>query len=167
MAVGKIIAGVAGVAGMGLVGVGYSGLAGQDDTTRDTAGEVVEGGQLGAFRIRVGDCLGDLQGSTFEAVAAVPCSQSHKYEVYAAFMIPGDGSAAFPGEASIDAAADDGCFNRFAGFVGLAFEQSIYGVFTIQPTRGSWDEVDDREVLCAIYNYDETLKQGTARDTRR
>jgi hypothetical protein len=167
MAVGKIIAGIAGAAGLGLVGVGYSGLAGQDETTRDTAGAVVEGGQLGALRIRVGDCLGELEGSTFEAVDAVPCAQSHKYEAYAAFEIPSGSGSTFPGDENINTWAGDGCLERFAGFVGLEFEQSIYGIATIKPTQGSWDELDDREVLCAIYNYDETLKQGTARDTRR
>ncbi len=164
MAVGKIIGGIA---GLGLVGIGYTGLAGQDDTTRDSVGAVVEGGQLGAMRIRVGDCFGDIQGSTFEAVDALPCAQDHKYEAFAAFNIAGDDSAAFPGDASVTSEADAGCHNRFAGFVGLAYEQSTYEYASTFPTQGTWEEVDDREVVCLIANYDGTWKQATARDSRR
>jgi hypothetical protein len=158
---------IVGVAGLGLVGVGYAGVAGQDDSTRDSTGAVVEGGQVGALRIRTGDCMGDIPGSTFETVDAVPCAQPHKYEVFAAFNLPFDNSAAFPGEESIATLSDDGCADRFAGFVGLAYEQSIYMYGMTFPTAGTWDEVDDREVLCLISNYDGTTKQGTARDSRQ
>jgi hypothetical protein len=165
MALGKIVG--AGVAGLGLVGVGYAGLAGQDETTRNDAGEVVEGGELGAFRIRVGDCFVDTLEGSFEAVDAVPCSQPHKSEVYAAFMLPGDGDAAFPGEASVQAGAEQGCYDRFTRFVGVAFESSIYGFGTITPTEVSWDDLDDREVLCMISLYDGSLKTGSAENARQ
>ena len=101
MAVGKVVAGVA--AGLGLVGVGYAGLAGEDNTTRDNAGQVVEGGELGALRIRIGDCFLDTEGSTIEAVDAVPCTQSHKFEVYAAFNLAYGTDDPFPGSLSLTA----------------------------------------------------------------
>ena len=162
MAVAKLIIGVA---GLGLVGVGYSGVAGQDNSTRDSNGTVVEGGEVGALRIRVGDCFGDVPGSTFEAVDAIPCTESHMYEAFSAFNMSADSAAVFPGRASIKELADNGCIDRFAEFVGIAIEYSVYGVSTITPTEGSWDELDDREVLCLIRNYDDTWKQGTARNS--
>jgi putative regulator of septum formation len=158
---------IVGVAGLGLVGVGYAGVAGQDETARDNAGAVVEGGQVGALRIRTGDCFGDVPGATFEAVDAVPCSQPHKFEVFDAFNLPFENSAAYPGDESITTLADDGCFNRFAGFVGIAYAQSIYNYSIVYPLAGTWDEFDDREVMCLISNYDGTSKQGSARDTRQ
>ena len=36
----------------------------------------------------------------------------------------------------------------------------------ISPSEGSWDELDDREVLCLISNYDGTMKTGTAKNAR-
>jgi hypothetical protein len=165
MAVGKIVAGVA--AGLGLVGVGYAGLAGQDDTTRDDAGQIVEGGELGALRIRVGDCFLDpMSGSTIEAVDAVPCSQPHMFEVYAAFNLAFGTDDPFPGGSAVDGLVDDGCYSRFFEFVGLGYEESIFDFSALYPTNLSWDEVDDREVLCLISNHDGSMKSGTARNAR-
>jgi hypothetical protein len=163
MGMARLIGG--GLAGLGLVGAGYAGLAGKDDTTRDESGQVVEGGQLGAFRIRIGDCLGGALEGTFEAVEAEPCSEPHTNEVYAAFLLPGDLDAPFPGEVSVESDASRGCFDRFAPFVGIAYEDSIYEIGSITPTPGSWDQVDDREVLCLICRLDGEPTTGSAQNS--
>ena len=159
--IGKIV-GV--VAGIGAVGAGYAGLAGQDDTTRDeVTGEIVEGGQLGAFRIQIGDCFGDLPGGDIEAVDGVPCSSPHFNEVFDAFMLPFGVSDAFPGDAAVSEAGLDGCYKRFEPFVGGPYETSLYEIDVIHPTAMSWAEVGDREVLCLINNYDGSTMTGSAR----
>lgn len=155
----------AGAAGLGLVGVGVAGIAGEDNSTRDDSGAIVEGGEVGAFRIRLGDCFGETFGSTIEKVDAVPCDQSHYYEVYAAFNLPYGGDADFPGRIAVDDEADQGCLDRFEPFVGLDYASSIYGIGAITPSAEGWAEVGDREVLCVISNFDGTPKTGTARDT--
>ena len=165
MAVGKVIAGVA--AGLGLVGVGYAGLAGQDDTTRDDTGQIVEGGELGALRIRVGDCFLDpMSGSTIEAVDAVPCTQPHMFEVYAAFNLDYGTDDPFPGISAVDGLVDEGCYSRFPEFVGLEYEESTFDFSAIYPTSQTWEKLDDREVLCLIGNHDGSMKSGTARNAR-
>ena len=165
MAIGRVVAGVA--AGLCLVGVGYAGLAGQDNTTRDSSGQVVEGGELGALRIRVGDCFVDpMEESTIEAVDAVPCTQPHMFEVYAAFNLDYGTDDPFPAQSVVDELINDGCYSRFAPFVGLKFEESIFDFSELSPTKDSWDEVDDREVLCLISNHDGSMKEGTAKDAR-
>lgn len=161
MASKGIVGGVV-VAGLGLVGVGYTGLGGQDDTTRTEAGEIVAGGDLGAFRIRLGDCFQDSGLSAIETVDAVPCSSPHMFEVFAAFNLSGE---SFPGTERIGQQADDGCYSRFEAFVGIEYEVSKYGLSSITPTAGSWQELDDREVLCLISNYDGSMKIGSARGT--
>ena len=163
MGIGRIIAGGT-VAGLGLVGVGYTGIAGEDNTTRAEDGAIVEEGEIGAFRIRIGDCLGASADGEFESAQGVPCSEPHADEVYHAFNIAeGDGS--WPGDDRVAEEADIGCYEAFAPFVGLAYEESIYGIGTIIPTEASWDGLDDREVLCLINHYDGTPKQGSARGT--
>jgi len=62
-------------------------------------------------------------------------------------------------------AAGNGCYDAFAGFVGHDYETSIYGFTTLSPSAESWDQLDDREVLCLIANYDETKKTGSAQNT--
>ena len=163
MAISKA-AGGAVVAGLGLVGVGYAGLGGQDNTVRTDSGAIVEGGELGAFRIRVGDCFGDVPGLALESVDAVPCSSPHTFEAYAAFNLSGN---SFPGTARVRQQADEGCYLRFAPFVGLDYEYSVYGISSLYPTAESWQELDDREVLCLILNYDDTPKIGSARGARK
>lgn len=162
MGMGKIIGST--VAGLGLVGVGLAGIAGQDDTTRDEAGAIVEAGDLGAFRIRIGDCIGGGIDDLVETVDGVPCDQPHEYEIYYAFNLP-EGDGDFPGETEVEDQSNEGCFGAFESFVGLPYEDSIYGFNVLTPTEGSWDEVDDREVLCLIGNYDGSMKSGSARDT--
>ena len=135
MAIGRVVAGVA--AGLGLVGAGYAGLAGEDNTTRDNSGQVVEGGELGAFRIRVGDCFVDpLAGSTFEAVDAVPCTQPHMFEVYAAFNLAYGTDDPFPGQSVVDDLTSDGCYTRFTPFVGLQYEESIFEIGSVVSDQG-------------------------------
>src|SRR5262245_50679574 len=103
----------AGAAGLGLVGAGVvQGIAGEDHTTRDEAGEVVEAGEVGAFRIQLGDCIESIAPTgEFESVTAVPCSEPHTAEVYAAFNLLADVDAAFPGAAAVSTEADEGCYN--------------------------------------------------------
>jgi hypothetical protein len=162
MAVGKIIGGVA---GLGLVGASYLGVAGQDDTVRDEAGNVLEAGEVGAFRIQLGDCLADDIEGDFESVTAVPCAQPHTGEVFHAFNLQlGD---EFPGLAAVQNAADAGCYRAFEPFVGIDYESSVYYFGAITPTESSWDGVDDREVLCVIAGEPGTTQTGTAQGTAR
>jgi hypothetical protein len=151
-----------GLAGLGLVGAGYLGTAGQDDTVRDESGRVVEGGELGAFRIRLGDCIIVGAVTEFESVDGIPCDQPHEGEVYHAFNLTG---SEWPGLTTVEQQAGEGCYAEFEAFVGMPYEASRYDFMTITPTEGTWDEFDDREVLCVLNNYDGSLKQGTARGT--
>ena len=160
MGIGRIVGGVA--AGLGLVGAGYAGLGGEDNTTRDDSGAIVEEGELGAFRIRVGDCIGGGIDGEVESVDGVPCDGPHELEVYFAFNLP-EGDGAYPGDTVVEDLANDGCLDAFQPFVGETYEASIYGFTTLTPTKNSWDGLDDREVLCMLGNYDGTLKTGTAK----
>lgn len=153
-----------GAAGLGLVGAGYTGLAGQDETVRDQAGQVVEGGELGALRVRVGDCIDAGVANEVESVDGVPCAQPHEYEVYSAFNL--DGST-YPGDEAVSHEAEQGCFARFEPFVGMSYAESVYDFSALMPTQGTWDELDDREVLCLIGNLDGTPKTGSAAGTAR
>lgn len=163
MALTRVVAGVA-AAGLGAVGVGYAGLAGQDDSTRDESGQIVDGGEVGAFRIRLGDCYNELtpDADEVESVDGVPCAGPHDTEIYFAFNLPGD---EFPGADNVQESAGERCFEEFETFVGRDYETSAYGFYSMYPSEASWDGLDDREVLCAIYNYDKTKKTGSARNT--
>ncbi len=149
-------------AGLGLVGVGLVGLGGEDNTTRDEAGAIVESGEVGAFRIRLGDCIDGLGLGEIESVEGVPCDSAHELEVYFAFNLP-DGDGSYPGDEAVGLASEEECFDAFEPFVGLDYQESTFGFKSLTPTEASWNSIDDREVLCMIGNYDGTPKTGSAR----
>ncbi len=60
----------------------------------------------------------------------------------------------YPGEKSMLEAATDQCLKRFEKFVGRSYDESVLDVFPIYPTNDSWSQLNDREVLCAIYHID-------------
>lgn len=148
------------------VGVGLTGcslLLPQQQASRDDAGEVVEGGQESAFSMKVGDCWNDVVGNEVTDVPLVPCSEPHDNEVYAEFTLP-DGE--FPGDEVVEAAAFDGCYDRFADYVGLAYEESILDIYPLWPTEGSWDELGDRVITCSLWDTEAQLT-GSAKDSQR
>jgi hypothetical protein len=137
-------------AGAILVLSGCSLLGGADDPERDEeSGEIVGStDETDVFAIRVGDCVetADL-GTEVETIPTRPCSEAHDSEVYASTEMT---ETAFPGDEAADTQADEFCYGEFTQFVGLAFEDSLLGYMYLRPTQVTWDEVDDREILCLV-----------------
>jgi hypothetical protein len=120
------------------------------------------------FSLSVGDCFNGwtptYEHSEVEDVDVVSCSKSHISEVYAEFELTG---SSWPGELSVIERSEDGCWTRFAPFVGIEYEDSEWYISTFYPTQDSWNKVDDREVICLLgTEYDEPTI-GSARGTRR
>jgi hypothetical protein len=146
--------------------VGWSAVAGiavfggvsafGDDTTRNERNEIIQSGGLGAFAIEVGDCLNlPSELTKVQSVEGVPCTQAHSAQAYARFDLIGFGDT-FPGSAAFEEQAMEGCYERFASFVGISYEQSELYFMTLEPTEEGWVELDDREVTCLL-----VLESGT------
>ena len=141
---GAAIGGVAIFAGTG---------AFDDETTRTEDGHIVESGGLGAFAMRVGDCvqLPDENSDQVASVEGVPCTEAHDAQVYAEFDLA---TAGFPSDADMDALGVQGCTERWAAAIGSAYEADTAFDFTFfSPTETSWAE-DDREVTCMVISVD-------------
>jgi putative regulator of septum formation len=136
----------------------------QRPADRDATGAIVAEGSVDAFQVRVGDCFDDaaLDGDEVNSVAGVPCSKPHDNEVYAVFDVA---EQSFPGEA-LAGIAHEGCLERFEGFVGNDYESSSLDIATMYPSRESWQQQSDREVICAVYDLEEKKLTGTAKGTR-
>ena len=119
--------------------------------TRDAqSGEIVGGGTTDVFTLSVGDCLNDESSSDeVTEVPTVPCSEPHQYEVYGEVTLTGD---EWPGEEAVTQQADDGCYAQFQAFVGIVYEDSSLEFNYYTPTKGSWEEMDDRLVTCVIFD---------------
>ena len=154
---GGVVAAVAIFAGAG---------AFEDQTTRNEQGVIVEGGGLGAFVMQVGDCINVPEEDLVQSVEAVPCSDSHDGEVYALFDMAAS-SPSYPGDDAVDSAAVNGCLVRFGDYVGVTYEYSVLDVYALQPTQDSWNEFDDREIVCVLTSMDGSSLTGSMRGSGR
>lgn len=118
------------------------------------------------FELEVGDCFddGDLASGEVNDLPVVDCAEPHDNEVYHLFDLP-DGD--FPGLEAVAERADAGCLAAFEGYVGTSRVDSELTYFPITPTAPSWDTVDDREVVCAVYETTFAKITGSVRGSGR
>ncbi len=138
---------------------GCSTTVSDDESTRDDSGEVVEGGEVGALRLQVGDCLADEAIGDVLSVPVVPCAEPHDSELYHEFDIAG---SEYPGEESVLDSAQQGCLDTFESFVGAPYAASIYDISYLYPIEESWNKIGDRTVQCGVYLVDGSLAVGSA-----
>ena len=124
----------------------------EPEAQRDEAGAVATEGAVDPFDVELGDCVAQPVTTTeeveeVESVKAVPCGEPHDGEVYAVFDLP-DGD--FPGDEEVAAAGEERCVKDFETFVGKPYEDSMYDITSLFPTRESWESNDDREYVCIV-----------------
>jgi len=151
-----------------IIGLGVVAYNVATQADRDAAGNIVDGGNVDAFTIRLGDCfdntgaLGSDEGGEVSSLPGVPCAEPHDNEVYAVFDVS---FGEFPGDDQMADAAFEQCLDRFPGFVGIDYESSTLDITALYPSSQSWSMQDDREVVCAVYDMNGGKLKGTAKDT--
>ena len=114
-------------------------------------------GEVSVVKFRAGECFdsdGERSRTELEDVDTVPCREPHDNEVYAVFDHPAGEDAPFPGEDELMRFAQAECLERFAAFVGVAYEASDLSIGTIGPLEDSWDEAGDRQIACVLNDPD-------------
>lgn len=121
--------------------------------------------EVAANNLEVGDCTdADLSGAVGE-VDTVDCAESHTAEVYAVFDLE-DGD--FPGDADIQAQATEGCIgDRFEEYVGLPYQRSEIYSTSLVPTEQTWNDADDRTVICLAVTQDGSATTGSVEGADR
>ncbi len=114
---------------------------------RDSAGQVTAAATTDAFSIKVGDCVGKVAGETAAELPLVPCAETHHWEAFSASNLEGED---FPGNAEVRDQADRACRAAFKGFIGVAADDSKYEVTFLSPTKETWTQAADREVVCLV-----------------
>ena len=155
---GRSILGIAGAAVAAVIGITSA-------AQRNDAGEITAAGSVDAFEVRLGDCFDDeaFESSEISEIPAVPCAEPHDNEVYALFDIQGE----WPGEERVEELAYEGCLERFAGAIGKTYEDSEIDYTVIYPTEGSWEQRDDREVVCVGFHMEYEKLTGSIRGSGR
>ena len=116
--------------------------------------------QNNVFSLKVGQCFGDAipAGGKVENVDKVDCEEPHLNEIYAVLELP-DGDFQ---RMSIEEDSVELCLEAFEPFVGLNYAESVYEFDLLRPSSESWEKMNDREVICYLYDLRGQLKQGTA-----
>ncbi len=93
------------------------------------------------------------------------CATPHQGELYHHGSISGDASAAYRGEAAVDADADRQCSDAFAPYVGRDLASSRLSYLYFFPTQQMWAQ-GDRGVECVLFAGDgEELVRGSLQGT--
>lgn len=139
---------------------------GAGEPTRDDAGEITETEDVAPNSLQAGDCFNDPEaGSPTEVTSleAVPCDEPHDNEVFYVFDLE-DGK--FPGADEVKEAGLEGCEPEAEAYLGSDPAEAGLTIVPVTPTEQSWDEKDDRTVICALYKSDGTELTGSLRDRR-
>jgi hypothetical protein len=144
--------------------VALSALAAGAAVTLSACGAVTQilaGADNNVFDLNVGDCFIDsemeavLVGEEVTEVPLVDCAEPHDSEFFHSHQME-DGD--YPGDEAVNAAATEQCEGQaFTDFVGLPWDESALYALPLTPTEESWNQIDDREILCYVHNPDEMV----------
>jgi hypothetical protein len=152
----RVISGIATVAVLASIGgFAYNKLSTAD---RDDKGNLTSQGKVDVDDLKSGDCVVEnLAEGEFTRVEVAPCAKPHFFEAYATFKLAeGD----FPGDEKVDQLAGDGCYERFADFVGVSYDDSELEMTYMTPLEDTWSI--DRGVACLITEESATKGSLTA-----
>ena len=121
--------------------------------------------------LAVGDCLLMPENEEITSVESTECSEAHELEVFHLVTLTDSNSTPYPGEDNVFNRIMDQCVNSFDGYVGFDYQSSIWFVNAIYPTAESWNEQDDREGTCVLFQpgagEDPVSLTGSARNSGR
>lgn len=97
-----------------------------------------------------GECLqvNDGLGAQVAKLPVIDCAKSHTHEIFAKVKDTTD--QVYPGQASLEQLAETKCYGAFEAYVLISpFDSSLY-ITWIVPSLGSWNDKDDRTILCVL-----------------
>jgi|SRR5262245_31972837 len=105
-----------------------------------------------AFPFLVGDCFDDSAHGQPEAgeLTRIDCASPHDGEVYALPALPGEPGATYPGDDEVTSQGDRLCLDAFAPYVGIEYQDSKWDYFYFVPVEQTWNDFDDRQVVCYL-----------------
>lgn len=110
------------------------------------------------FDVRSGECFVPPAAVKAELsdLTRVACEKPHSQESYAIVAYrdvaagASPGASAFPGSDVLGTFAQGVCAQRFTGYVGVDYRDSSLFFTYLLPSARSWEQNDDRNVLCFV-----------------
>jgi hypothetical protein len=96
--------------------------------------------------IKVGRCYSvPADGAVVSSLKKQDCAKPHDAEAYFVFDLPDE---PFPGQAEVSAAVEERCTVEFEKFVGVPLPASELDLFSISPSKDSWEQ--SRSGICLV-----------------
>jgi Septum formation len=116
--------------------------------------------EVAANDLEVGDCVEDEETLNSADVEAIDCGDDHVFELIGKFDVD-DGD--YPGATELTAEGDERCQGEiFEDYVGVPYEESaeVY-VSPVPPSEETWNDADDRTILCFAHTLDLASTTGS------
>lgn len=137
-------------------------LGNAPDAVRDEpGGEITEAAEADVYSLQVGDCFDYAAVSSateISSVPTIPCGDAHDAEIYAEMHLTeeqfrADLELAASGDIDTLGHADQFCYDQFATFIGISYDESTLGFTPFTPTESGWEQGDDL-VQCIVVHPD-------------
>lgn len=130
---------------------------GSSSAERDEGERIISAGDLPSLALRAGDCFvaPEDPGTEVAEVEGVPCDETHRHEVMA--LVPYEDGELRPDDADLGIFADRACLAEFEPYVGTDYLESSLFITYLLPSVRSWNEVDDRVVVCVARSPEQEL----------
>ena len=166
---GLVVIGAACSSGNGSVSSASSSVAASEGASASGSASVsaaasASGVQTSAFDLELGECFTTDDITTVTEVSVVDCDASHVYEVFGLTTYEGGATESFPGDDTLNTAADAACRPAFEDYVGVAYDDSRWFGTFINPSASTWAD-GDREIVCVLHTQEEEPVAGSARGT--
>lgn len=129
----------------------------------EPGGEVTASADADVFTLALGDCLdyrAVSEQTELTTLPIVPCADEHDSEVYAEKKLTQEEFD------DLDTVAAEYCYDEFALFVGVTYEESVYDFSYFFPTDQSWLTGDD-VLQCVIVTPEGEPATGTLEGAAR
>ncbi|MGI9018368.1 MAG: septum formation family protein [Euzebya sp.] len=103
-----------------------------------------------ALAFTIGECVNVPDGNEINEYETVDCAQAHDSEVFALPQRPEGADDAYPGQEALQTFAAERCQSEFESYVGTPYEQSAFYYTVLVPSQDSWDQAEDREIVCLL-----------------
>ena len=129
-------------------------------TTFDIRAAQDLGDPIAFHQAQEGECLNEYDWvqdrQPRNLLIALDCDIPHDKEVYAIDTFEAGPDDPYPGEELMKDIATRKCYNAFADFVGLTYEDSVYDIDLTFPPRENY-EVGYRDIICMVVTSEQTV----------
>jgi hypothetical protein len=110
-------------------------------------------------------------GPEVTEIPTIDCAKEHSHELYDVIPYRNDESPeqsdVFPGLAALDSFAERVCIASFELYVGVSPFDSTLSFSWLVPTLASWNNDNDRDILCVVGLFDGNMLTGSVKESKR